>query len=89
MARYSNALSDVFAAYGTDATAGLEAYANVDNEGWSDYVDGAAEMRYRSDYANWSRSLARLASSTPVSQTPLCSCASASCSTGPSTSCRP
>lgn len=60
MSRYSNALSDVFAAYGADAESGLAAYANVDPEGWSDYVDSAAIKRYRDDYANYARSLVRL-----------------------------
>lgn len=59
MSRYSNALSDVFAAHGADAESGLAAYANTDPQGWSSYIDDAAVMRYRSDQANWARSLVR------------------------------
>lgn len=57
MARYSNALTSVFEAYGEDAKSALEAYGNVDNEGWSCYVDAAAEKQYLADYRNWSRQL--------------------------------
>lgn len=56
MARVHSALADVFEHYGDDASAGLEALANTDNEFWSRYVDEAAESRYRLDYARWVRS---------------------------------
>lgn len=57
MSRHSNALTDVFATYGDDATAALEAFANVDHEAWSAYVDAAAEKQYRADYGSWRRGL--------------------------------
>jgi len=57
MARYSNALTAVFEAYGEDVAAALAAYANTDPEGWSAFVDAAAEKQYLADCRNWSRQL--------------------------------
>ena len=59
MARYSNTLTEVFEAYGHDATEALEAFANLDHESWSTYVDAAAEKQYLADYKNYVRSLTR------------------------------
>lgn len=59
MSRYSQTLQDIFEAYGDDAEMALEAYANIDPEGWSLYVDSAAEKQYVSDYRNHRRSLTR------------------------------
>jgi hypothetical protein len=59
MSRHSNALTDVFAAYGDDAEAALEAFANVDHEAWSAYVDRAVAKQYHADYASWRRGLVR------------------------------
>jgi hypothetical protein len=35
---------------------GLEAWANVDPDGWSAFVEGAAERRYQNERAAWVRS---------------------------------
>lgn len=59
MSRYSQTLTEVFDAYGDDAGAALAAFANLDPEAWSLYVDSAAEKQYLSDYRNHRRSLTR------------------------------
>lgn len=50
-------LAEIFDAYGDDAKAGLAAWANLNPESWSAYVDAAAERQYRGDYAVWRRRL--------------------------------
>lgn len=56
----------IFEQYGDDAAAALQAFANVDNAGWSTYTDEAAEIRYRQDYAKWRRSITRSAKAEAV-----------------------
>lgn len=48
-------LTEIFAEYGDDATGALEAYANVDPRGWSEFMDTSAEATYRRRYAAWMR----------------------------------
>jgi hypothetical protein len=47
---------EIFEAY-EDPTDGLAAWANVDPDGWSAFVDGSAEKCYLNDRAAWVRSL--------------------------------
>jgi hypothetical protein len=49
---------DIFEAY-ENAAEGLAAWANIDPDGWSAFVDTAAERRYDTERAAWRRSLVR------------------------------
>lgn len=51
----------IFEQYGDDAEAALQAFANISNAAWSEYVDESTERQYRLDYSAWRRSLARSA----------------------------
>lgn len=46
-------LNDLFDAYREDARGALAAWANTDHDGWSAFVDGAAEEKYRNRYRRW------------------------------------
>jgi hypothetical protein len=59
VSRYSKTLTEVFEAYRDEAQAALAAYANVDPEGWSEYVDRSAAKCYLADYAHWRNSQVR------------------------------
>jgi len=59
VSRYRRSLTEIFDAYGDAASDALAAWANIDSEAWSDYVDQAAEKQYRSDYGAHRRSMTR------------------------------
>lgn len=59
-------LAEIFVTYGDDAEPALAAWANLDPEAWSTYVDVAAEFRYHLDYAKWRRAMVRSAKAEAV-----------------------